>query len=312
MTGKYSRISLLITLHLGVSVVFLGCSGPRRTRAVRGDRAFYEATSAARTAFGQERIEQAANLYELALKRARVMDKASAVGEAAYNLSACLLRLHQYDRARVLLVEAGHELARVDSPLADVLILQGRAAHLAGDDSEAEGFIQQLREDSRAEPSAAHLCQAAILEGRIACDNEDWALATDTLRQAIGLLGLNADRLLEAQLAGLKARIAMSRRDFRTAAESWEHQADLLRRAHQYRALSAVLAQAGEARSELKEYRVAADLLYRASRSAAGWGQTASAKKWAQAALVSARQADAPILIELAQSVLSEFEGVQP
>lgn len=312
MTHKHIPFGFLVTLCLAMSVVFFGCAGPKRARPTRSDRALAEATAAARTAFGQDRIDQAAALYKVALKRARALDKPSAIGEAAYNLSACLLRLHQYDRARVLLAEARHELARSDSPLADVLILQARAAHLAGDNSEVGAFIHQLREDPRAKPSAVHLCQAAVLEGQIACDDQDWVLATNLLQQAIDLLGLETDNLLQAQLTGLKARIAMGTRDFRTAAESWERQADLLRDAHQYRALSAVLAHAGDARAKLNEHRLAADRLYRAARCAAGWGETASATEWASAALAAARQADDAVLTKLAQSLLTEFSDDLP
>jgi len=307
MTSKPANLVSYVILCLGAPLVFIGCAGPKRVPPIEADRAFTEATIAARAAFQQNRLDQAAALYEIALRRARALDESSMIGEAAYNLAACRLRLQQHERARPLLTEAGHALARSGPALADVLILQARAAHLAGDDSEARAFIQQLRGDPSAQPTPAQLCQVAIIEGQTACKNQDWVLATDLLRQAREVLGPGAGSLLKAQLAGLAATIALGTRDFRTAAASLDQRAALLREAKQYWALGAALAQAGEAYRELEEYGLAADHLYRAARCAAGWGETASTKRWAQAALAIARQADDALLSELIQGLLLEF-----
>ena len=300
--------SLIVILCLSALAAPIGCSNSPPARPVKGDRVLDEATVAARTAFRQDRTEEAATFYTLALKRARALDRPSAIGEAAYSLAACLLRLHKYDRARVLLAEAHHELARGDAPLADVLLLQGRAAQLAGDAPAAEMFMRHLREDPRSRPSAAHLSQATILEGQVACDRSDWEGARDLLRRARDVLGSDPDTLLRAQLAALAGRVAIGTEDLRTAADAFERQAGLLRLAGQYRALSPVLAQAGEARAALNEHALAADHFYRAARTAAEWNETASAEKWALAALAAARQADDAVTVNLAESLLSEFK----
>ena len=302
----------LVTLCVVALGIPLGCAGPPQATRAQGDRTLAETTVAARTAFQQDRIEEAATLYTLALKRARALDRPSAIGDTAYNLAACLLRLHQYDQARALLAEASHELARGDAPLADVLLLQARTAYLAGDGLAAGIFIRQLRTDSRSQPSAAHLAQATMLEGQMACDRGDWVDATDLLEKAREVLGLDAGTLLQAQLVALAARVAIGTDDLRAAAEAFDRQADLLRDACQYRALCSVLAKAGDARAALNEYGLAADRLYRAARNAAAWGETASAEKWALAALTAARQADDEVIVHLAESLLSEFEGSHP
>jgi hypothetical protein len=304
--------SLLVTLCLGVLGIPFGCAGPPSVRRTQSDRTLAETTAAARTAFQQDRIDEAVTLYTLALKRARALDESSAIGDAAYNLAACLLRRHEYERASALLAEASYELACRDAPLADVLLLQARTAYLAGTGLAAGNFIHQLRTDSRSQPSVSHLAQAAMLEGRMACDRGDWDAATDLLEGARDALGPDADTLLQAQLAALAGRIAVGTHDLHAAAEAFDKQVDLLRDAHQYRALSSVLAQAGDARAVLNEHGLAADRLYRAARNAAAWGETASAQKWALAALASARQADDAGIVYLAESLLSEFEADHP
>ena len=304
--------SLLFCLCLGALAIPFGCAGSQSAKPAKSDRTLEEATVAARAEFEQDRIDQAATFYTLALERARALDRPLAIGDTAYNLAACLLRLHQYDRAKALLAEAGHELARVDAPLADVLLLQARAAQLAGDTPAAEMFMHQLRTDPRSKPSVAHLGQAVILEGRMACARSDWDGATKLLRQTRDILGPDADTLLQAQLVALTGRIAMGTNDFRTAAEAFDRQADLLSHARQYRALSSVLAQAGDAYAASKEHGLAADRLYRAARSAATWGQIESAKKWAVAALAAAHQAEDDAIVYLIESLLSEFATTSP
>jgi hypothetical protein len=298
--------SLLVALCLSVLAIPFGCASSPPAKPVKGDRVLNEASVAARSAFQQNRTDEAATFYTLALKRARALDRPSAIGDAAYNLGACLLRLRKYERAQALFAEAHHELARADVSLADVLLLQARAARLNGDAPAAETCMRQLRTDPRSRPSEAHLSQAIILEGQMACDRNDWKDAKDLLSQARDRLDSDAETLMQAQLAALAGRIAAGLHDFRGAADVLDQQADLLRKARQYRALSSVLGQAGDARAALNEHALAADRFYRAARTAAAWSETASAKKWAVAALAAAQRADDAIIAGLAESLLSE------
>ena len=313
MTLIQFRPSFLIRiLCLGVLECICGCAGSPPAKLVHGDRTFAEATIVAHTAFQQDRIDEAATLYKLALKRAHALDQPSAIGDAAYNLAACMLRLRKYDRARTLLTEAGHELARCDSPLADVLLLQARAAHLAGDVHAADVFIHQLRTDPKSKPLAEHLGQAIILEGHMACDRHDWSSAVDLLEQARDYLGPDTDASLQAHLAGLAGRIATGTQDLRAAAEAFDKQAELLRRAGHYRAISPAIAKAGEAYLALNEHNLAADYFYRAARNAAAWDDNVRAKEWALVALSAARDTDDTIIARLVESLLSELTIDQP
>ncbi len=308
MTFPCLRLSfLLANLSLGVLGCMCGCAGSPRAKFFHGDRTYTETTIAARTAFEQNRIEEAAHFYTLAMKRARALDRPPAIGDAAYNLAACRLCLKQYDRAQILLAEAAFELARSGSSLADVLLLQARAAYLADDFQAAGVFLHQLRTNPQSKPVAAHLAQAVILEGQMACDHLDWSSAADLLGQARDYLGPEADTSLQAQCAALSGRLAMGREDLRTAAKAFERQADLLRHAGRYRVLGTALARAGKAYSTLNEHAPAADRFYRAARNAAAWGDTASAKKWALAAVEAAQKADDTVIAGLAASLLDDL-----
>lgn len=298
---------LFTILFLSVSGGIYGCGDLQREKTVKSDRIFAESSTAARAAFAQDRIDEAVSFYTRALNRARAMDQSGAIGNAAYNLAACMLRLKQYDRAQALLAEAGHELVRSDLPLADVLLLQARTAYLAGDAQGSSIFVHQLQTDSRSKPSPEHMAQAVMLEGQMACDLHDWSSASDLLNQARDDPLLSADILLQSQLASLAGRIALGKGDLKAAVKALERQAGLLRHAGHYRALSPVLAQAGEAYLVLNEHDLAADRLYRAARIAAAWGDTASARKLATAALHAGSKAEDSAIVRLAESLLSEI-----
>ncbi|MHC4536462.1 MAG: tetratricopeptide repeat protein [Planctomycetota bacterium] len=276
---------LIIIFCLAVLEGICGCAGSPPAKPIHEDRTFVETTITAHTAFQQGRINEAATLYQLALKRAHALDQPSAIGNAAYNLAACMLRLRKYDRARTLLTEARHELARVDSPLADILLLEARAAYLAGDIDAAGVFIHQLRTDPESEPVSEHLAQAFILEGHIACERRDWSIATELLEQVRDHLQPDPEASLQAHEAGLAGRIAAGKQDHHTAVEAFNKQAELLRHAGHYPAISPAIAKAGEAYLALGKNELAADYFYRAARNAAAWDDNARAKEWALAAL---------------------------
>jgi len=310
MTITCFRSGFLVTIIcLGVLGTLCGCANSQRKRIDKTDRIYSESSSAARAAFAQERVDEAVSFYTLALKRARAMDQSEAIGNAAYNLAACVLRLKQYDRAQALLAEANHEFLQSNIPLADVSLLQARTAYLAGDAQAAGIFIHQIKTNPKLKPSAEHMVEAFILDGQMACDRNDWSSAADLLNKAQGYSKLNVDSLLQAQFSSLTGCIALGRRDFKAAVNAFEQQADLLRRSGQYRALSSVLAQAGEVYSVLNEHDLAADRLYRAARIAAEWSDTASAMELAKEALNAANKAEDSTIVRLAESLLFEISN---
>lgn len=285
-----------------------GCVDSQQVKkTLKNDRIYEESSSAARAAFAQNRIKEAINFYTLALKRARAIDQSEAIGNAAYNLAACVLHIKQYDRAQTLLEEANHEFYQSNSSLPDVLLLQARTAYLVGNTQAANSFIYQIKTNPKLKTTADHMAQASILEGQMACDRNDWSSATELLSKAQGYSELNDDSFLQAQLASLTGRIDLGINDLNAAVNAFERQADLLRRSGKYRSLSSALAQIGHVHSALNEHSLAADYLYRAARIAAAWGDTTFAKEWTNEALIAANKAGDSIIARLAESLLSEI-----
>ena len=303
---------MITILCLAVLECICGCSSSPPAKIVQRDRTFTETTIAAHTAFQQGRLDQAATLYKLALKRAHALDQPSAIGDAAYNLAACMLRLRKYDSARTLLTEAHHELARIDSHLADILLLQARTAYLAGDVNEAEIFIHQLRTGPESQPLSEHLAQCFILEGHIACERQDWSIAKESLEQVRDYLQPDPVASLQAHEAGLVGRIASGTQDYQDAVKAFENQAELLRSAGHYSAIGSAIAEAGQAYLALNKHELAADCFYRAARNAAAWDDDTKAKEWALAAISAARETDDTIITRLVESLMSEITIDQP
>jgi hypothetical protein len=74
---------------LAFYLMITGCAGPAPDTAIEVDSEFSRSMTAGRLAFDQGFIEQAAKFYQQALSRARAMDSAPQIGDAAYNLAAC-------------------------------------------------------------------------------------------------------------------------------------------------------------------------------------------------------------------------------
>ena len=90
---------------LALYLMLTGCARPAPDTAVKIDSEFSRSMTAGRLAFDQGLIEQAARFYQEALRRAHAMDSAPQIGDAAYNLAACWIRLNQLEKARDLLDE---------------------------------------------------------------------------------------------------------------------------------------------------------------------------------------------------------------
>ena len=128
-----------------VLLTSVGC-GSRQT-APQGppvDRDLELTNRAARTAFENGRIQQAANLYRQTLERAYLRDDLSAVIDARYNLAVCLTLLQSDQEALELVVQAREELNRVDQAVpSDILLLEATILYRLGKLPEA----WQLTED---------------------------------------------------------------------------------------------------------------------------------------------------------------------
>ena len=283
-------------------VGFCGCGSPRS--AAPGDPELAAASTSARRAFDQGRVESAAQLYQHSLARARVMDDPSAIAEAAYNLAACLTEMGRFERARVQLTEAKAEARRAGGRVIDILLVEAMVARLQGQPGDARALADQVFRQ-RPSPTDIELLQVHILRGEIACDLGDSAAAAGELK---GVNDATVSSLpLRARLAAVLGRIHLLNRNWSGAAKEFDREADLMRRARRYRSMSSGLTGAGGAYEAAGDYREAADRRYRAARSLFGLGDTAEAAGLVGAARDAARKAGAIELERRADSLAKEI-----
>jgi thioredoxin-like negative regulator of GroEL len=119
---------------LGLTLASSGCSSPPLEKT---DARLSNLASAGRLAFEQGSLTAAARYYTAALERARVMDNAGEIANAAYNLAACMIETGQYTAALRLLEEAGMESRRAGRDAADIRLLTARTERLTGNSGAA-------------------------------------------------------------------------------------------------------------------------------------------------------------------------------
>lgn len=254
-----------------------GCAGPRRAAPPPGDAELARVNSAARASFDRGSLPLAARLWEQSLTRARALDDAVGIGNAAYNLSACRIAEGHYEPARALLREAEVELARAKSSLADVLVLQAKLARWQGRAEEALGFADAVLSNPASAPQAAHRAEAALVNGQLACDARDAARARTALGEAQRQSHSANSVLLCGDCERLQGAIHVLEGDSSAAAGAFDREAALRRQAGWPREMARALRDAGEAWRGAGEASVAADRYLRAARSFFAQGSQAEA-----------------------------------
>ena len=169
---------------LAFYLMLTGCAGPAPDTAVEVDSEFSRSMRAGRLAFDQGLIEQAARFYQQALSRARAMDSATQIGDAAYNLAACRIGLNQLEKARDLLDEAKTEISRIQGNIADIQLVEAKVARLQGNPEEASMLADQVLSSPNSHPGDNLRLQVYLLRGQIACDKDDAAMALRELQMA--------------------------------------------------------------------------------------------------------------------------------
>ena len=118
-----------------------------------------------------------------------------------------------------------------------------------------------------------------------------------------------ADPSLSAAREGLAGSLAA---EPAAAAAHFDRQAELLRRARQYRAVPQALSRAGESWEQAGKPAPATDRFYRAARSFHGRGETGRARELAGRALESATRAGDGQLQQRVEALLREIGPAGP
>jgi tetratricopeptide (TPR) repeat protein len=253
-----------ITLML---LTLLGCATSRTSTVSPEDKELARTSHLARVAFAEGATAKAMDLYRKALNRAYAMDDATEIGTAAYNLAVCQLLLGQLDQANTSLAESRAALERSGSLPADVLLLEATIAQRQGKPEAALSLADRVLSAS---PDESHRYQVALLEGTIACAQDNPARARTALVEA-DRYHVNPIPLLAAR-ERLAGNIYLLEGNPVEAAAAFDRAAALFQQAKHYRDMALTLQRAGQAYQEAGDTLLAEDRLFRARRSLAAQG----------------------------------------
>jgi tetratricopeptide (TPR) repeat protein len=251
-----------------------GCGGSSPDAATPPtDEMLQRETYAGRLAFELERNEEAAAQYRTALNRAQARDDPDAIGDTGYDLAVAELRANAPDKALADARATRIELERRGAkPFPALLLAEATSLYLTGAAAEADRAAQRIQQSEDADAVA----RATFLRGLIADDRGDeagLATAADALTRA-------KTPPFEADSAELSARLALLRSDPSQARQQAARAAELRQTTLDYRGLARALAIEGAAAERTGDKIVAADLFFRAGRSAAAQDDKKSASAW--------------------------------
>ena len=309
MKKQIRRFSLAFCLcGLVFCLMLTGCVKPAPETAVEIDSEYSRSMTAGRLAFDQGVIEQAARFYQQALRRARAIDSAPQIGDAAYNLAACWIHLNQLETARDLLDEAKTEISSIHGNIADIQLVEAKVARLQGNSKEALILADQVLSSPESYPTDNLRLQVYLLRGQIACDKDDAALALQELQKAKYIARLVSDHPLQADISELAGRIHMIKKEPVMAAKEFDSETRLLRQAKRYPEMAHALQNAAEAYLSAGNYSLAADRFFRAARITFAQGQNSAAMKLGNLALSAADKAEDQSVKIRVRALLDEIE----
>lgn len=255
----------------------------------------------ARAALSAGAASTAAEHFEAALRRARVMDDGAAIARVAYNLGVCRAMAGQPEAARTALLEAraecvpGSELDGL-TWLAEARILRG-----TGRPQDAWQALETARRRFGDQVPESLRGSLHLLAAGLKADLKDNEAAREELSLALPWLGkVPVDPRLAAEAAGLDGELLKRDNNFAEAGRAFDREADHWRTARNYEALSAALARAGDAYGRAGQDGPAADRYFRAARSRLNSGAepTPEVRDWRARAKDCAQKAGRTDLLE--------------
>ena len=308
MNKPVSHVHLIFYFfYLALFLILTACASSAPLKENTIDAEFAATMSSGRVAFDRGLIEQAATLYQQALMRARTMDNASAIGDAAYNLAACRIQLGQLEQARSLLAEARSEILSLQGNITDIQLVEAKVARLQGNPEEALSFTEQILSLPTTTITKEQRLQVYLLRGQIASDRADAVLALQELQMAQKFAAGLSDSARPAGLYRLAGRIHLIQKEPVMAARKFDREATLLKQAERYTQMVNALESAAEAYMHAGNYRLAADRFFRSARSAFAQGRIKEALKIGEMALTAADTAGDQQAKARVQALLNEI-----
>jgi tetratricopeptide (TPR) repeat protein len=250
------------------------------------DKDLERTNQAARAAFENGRIQQAAELYRQTLKRAYLRDDLSAAIDAKYNLALCLTLLQSDREALELVRQSEEELAHAGWPLPpDILLLEATIRYRLGQTQAAWHLAENILKNPNTASSAVQ-SKTHYLRGLIANDRGDSA----ALVTEISALAKSGSPIVRADREELIGHLAMMERRWDEAILAFDEAADLRRQTLDYRGMVKALAKAGQANERAGRLVPASRRYLRAGQSAALQGNSDQARMWLTRAALLAEQ----------------------
>ena len=275
---RFHAICYLAWLFLVIILVGgVGCSSsPTEQSRTEVDEKFERTSRAARTAFDNGRLRQAADLYNQALERAYVLDDVNAIVDSQYNLAVCLVRLHDYDQALEQVSQSRTELTRAGRSMpVDILLLEATVVYRMGKLDDAWQLTDTIILDP-SRLSEAIQSKTHFLRGLIAAEWDD----IKQLRQEIVSMGTPFAMGLRADREELVGRLAMAQSNWNEAIEAFDKTAEFRRDDFDYSEMVNGLALAAWACEQAGKLSDASKRYLRAGRSAARQGESREALNW--------------------------------
>jgi tetratricopeptide (TPR) repeat protein len=297
-------------LALAGLILLAGCAAaaPSPEPAAPVDQELMSGWQLARYAFEERQYDQAAQVYARVLERAYARDDLGAIGDVGYELA--VVRLRQLDPAAAAAQarQTRDELRRRgDEPFAELYLVEAVALYEMGEEVDA-GARADRAIALASRPREPVAMRAWFLKGRIAADHGD----AGGISQAIAALGRSPNPELAADRLELSGRLDLLEGRPERALPTFRDSADLRRDAGDYLGMARVLALAGEAAERAGLSTDAADLYFRAGRSAEVERDLGNARRWlGAAARLATTTGQAAILAEANDRLesLAEAEG---
>ena len=251
----------------------VGCGSRTPVEPQPADRQLDQLSAAGRAAFEVGDYKLAAQAFERALRRAYVRDDAAAASDAAYNGAAALSRQRAFEPALALLDEARlvapatseDRLAAIDLLTAAILL-----------DIERYDDAGRLLTDALARPDVSADARRSLLlyQADLAIRRGERDLADQRIAAIAQFDASDPGELM------VRGRYSRLRGDYPAAAERFTRAADVYREMVHYAAMARALADAADARSRTRDHAAAAELWFRAARSARLQGYDDWADAW--------------------------------
>lgn len=301
--------SCAVAVMLG-SLILAGCatSSPEHEvpHRIDTDPMIVQLSTTARQARDEGELSQAIVLYRRGLDRARAMDNSQEIGNAAYNLAACLVELEDWGEAGKLLGEAEREMRRSGGDPATALLLAIEVARRSGKAGQAEAAIDRLEQGTLSSDVRG---RAYVLRALLACDRGDTGRAEGYLGRAHSYLGKEPDPGLAAAMSEAAGRIAVLTEQWASAAKAYDREAAWRQRAVRLPEMALALEKAGQNHLKAGHADAAADRFYRSARSWMAQGNYLDALRVIEQAVQSQKEEDTDA--EMAEAISRLFEEVR-